>query len=237
MELHVALSLRLDAVEAYRLAHAYRDEVLAKDKATPLAVSRFDVAMEPALEEEPVFTIGAIAEDGRPVALLLDVEDRRKVAAWLAPVEEEKATATAATATPTGAVFDPLPGYLHAIGQAATQYERDLYAAYRLAITEVARLQAEIADEDAAPELTIYRPSHDSIVMGLYTTAAAAREHCEAEERHSWADGSNPTFDWIEDEEDGVAEMTAWVGGEECTTGYVVTALEVASAYDEEAAE
>jgi hypothetical protein len=33
MELHVALSLRLDATEAYRLAHAYRDEVLAKDAA------------------------------------------------------------------------------------------------------------------------------------------------------------------------------------------------------------
>jgi hypothetical protein len=31
MELHVALSLRLDATEAYRLAHAYRDEVLAAD--------------------------------------------------------------------------------------------------------------------------------------------------------------------------------------------------------------
>jgi hypothetical protein len=30
MELHVALSLRLDATEAYRLAHAYRDEELAK---------------------------------------------------------------------------------------------------------------------------------------------------------------------------------------------------------------
>lgn len=33
MELHVALSLRLDATEAYRLAHAYRDEVLAEHRA------------------------------------------------------------------------------------------------------------------------------------------------------------------------------------------------------------
>lgn len=30
MALHVALSLRLDAIEAYRLAHAYRDEELQK---------------------------------------------------------------------------------------------------------------------------------------------------------------------------------------------------------------
>lgn len=79
----------------------------------------------------------------------------------------------------------------------------------------------------------VYRASHDSIVMGLYTTAAAARAHCEAEERRSWGETSAPTnFDWIEDEEDGVAEMTAFVGGEERTTGYVVTPLEVAAAYD-----
>lgn len=89
--------------------------------------------------------------------------------------------------------------------------------------------------EPAAP-LTVFRASHDSIVMGLYTTAAEARKHCETEERRAWAKHSAPTnFDWIEDEEDGVAEMTAWVGGEERTTGYVVTALEVAAAYDEEA--
>ncbi|MFF7880942.1 hypothetical protein ACH40F_08315 [Streptomyces sp. NPDC020794] len=175
MELHVALSMRHDAVEAYRLAHAYRDEVLAKDQATPLVVSRFDVAMEPAPEEEPVLTVGAIAEDGRPVALLFDKETRRKVAGWLTPA--------------------------------------------------------------ATSEVTVYRASHDSIGMGLYTTAAAAREHCEAEERRSWGAGQPPTFDWIEDEDDGVAEMTAWVGGEECATGYVVTPLEVASAYDEEADE
>lgn len=79
----------------------------------------------------------------------------------------------------------------------------------------------------------VYRASHDAIVMGLYTTAAAARAHCEAEERRSWGETSAPTnFDWIEDEEDGVAEMTAFVGGEERTTGYVVTPLEVAAAYD-----
>lgn len=86
----------------------------------------------------------------------------------------------------------------------------------------------------AAPELTIYRASHDSIAMGLYMTAAEARKHCEAEERYSWGKGDTPSFDWIEDEEDGVAEMTVRVGGEECVTGYEVTALEVAAKYDEE---
>ena len=87
------------------------------------------------------------------------------------------------------------------------------------------------------PPLTVFRAEHDSIVMGLYTTAAAAREHCEVEERRSWAKFEHLTFDWIEDEEDGVAEMTAFVGGEEFETGYVVTALEVASRYDPDADE
>ena len=109
-------------------------------------------------------------------------------------------------------------------------------------IEHAARLLKQWAEKtttpaEAAPELTIYRASHDSIAMGLYTTAAAAREHCEAEERHSWGKGDPPSFDWIEDEEDGVAELTVWVRGEECATGYEVTAIEVASAYDKEAGE
>ncbi|MFJ8023331.1 hypothetical protein [Streptomyces sp. NPDC096311] len=81
---------------------------------------------------------------------------------------------------------------------------------------------------------TVYRASHDSIAMGLYITAAAAREHCETLMRRESPDIN---LDWIEDEEDGVAEMTAWLGGEECTTGYVVTALAIASAYDPDADE
>ena len=175
MELHVALAMRLDAVEAYRLAHAYRDEVLAKEKATPLVVSRFDVAMEPAPGEEPVLTVGAIAEDGRPVALLLDGETRAKVAGWLAPAAND------------------------------------------------------------TPEPTVYRASHDSIVMGMYTTREAAQRHCEVSACQSIV--GDASLDWIEDEEDGVFELVAETADGEMTTGYVVTALEVASEYDEEADE
>jgi hypothetical protein len=96
----------------------------------------------------------------------------------------------------------------------------------------------ECPESPERPPLTVFRASHDSIAMGLYTTAAAAREHCEAEERSSWPTGTNLAFDWIEDEEDGVAELTVQAGqNEESVTGYVVTPLEVASAYDEEADE
>jgi hypothetical protein len=99
---------------------------------------------------------------------------------------------------------------------------------------EETRKKATASAATATPELTVYRASHDSIVMGLYTTAAAAREHCETLMRRESPDTN---LDWIEDEEDDTAELTAWLGGEECVTGYVVTALPVASAYDEEADE
>lgn len=96
-----------------------------------------------------------------------------------------------------------------------------------------------IRAEVLAETHTVYRASHDSIVMGLYTTAAEARAHCVAEERRTWAKNAAPVFDWIEDEEDGVAELVtvAEDGETEPVTGYVVTALEVASKYDEEADE
>ncbi|MFF5435184.1 hypothetical protein ACFY5K_34890 [Streptomyces griseofuscus] len=51
----------------------------------PLVVCQYDVVIEPAPEEEPVLTFGAVAEGGRPVALLFDRESRRRIAGWLAP--------------------------------------------------------------------------------------------------------------------------------------------------------
>ncbi|MFE6408208.1 hypothetical protein ACFVOR_14880 [Streptomyces sp. NPDC057837] len=101
----------------------------------------------------------------------------------------------------------------------------------------IAPTQALREDKPAEePTLTVYRAEHESIVMGLYTTAAAAREHCEAEKRRAWPTGTALSFDWIEDEDDDVAELVVTAGqNEESTTGYVVTALEVASKYDEEA--
>ena len=100
-----------------------------------------------------------------------------------------------------------------------------------------AELRRMASEAVPATDLTIYRASHDSIVMGIYTTATEARAHCVAEERRTWAKSENPVFDWIEDEEDGVAELvTVSEDGEtETVTGYVVTALTVASAYDPEA--
>lgn len=91
--------------------------------------------------------------------------------------------------------------------------------------------EGETADE---PTLTVFRASWDSLILGHYTTDKAAREHCK---KRALRDLPSVSLDWIEDEEDGVAELVGSVGEEERPLGYVVTALEVASAYEEEADE
>ncbi|MFD3614468.1 hypothetical protein ACFWWT_04295 [Streptomyces sp. NPDC058676] len=78
-------------------------------------------------------------------------------------------------------------------------------------------------------ELVIYRATWDTMRLGRYTTEAEARKHCED---HARRDLPTASFDWIEDEEDGVSELVASVGEDERPTGYEVTALEIASKYD-----
>ncbi|MFG3090637.1 hypothetical protein ACGGAI_23735 [Streptomyces antibioticus] len=117
------------------------------------------------------------------------------------------------------------------------------------ALTEAAELAPEHAEAlcdraraiakaptwpDERPTHTVYRAQHDSIVMGYYATTRAAREHCVAALRY---DMPTAAIDWIEDDEDGIAELVAAISGEERPTGYFVAALEVGAAYDPEADE
>jgi hypothetical protein len=100
-------------------------------------------------------------------------------------------------------------------------------------------LRDQIAELEAA-QGTAYRAEHpdSGITLGHYSTAKAARAHCEETERRSWPDGTTLAFDWIEDDEDRVAELVVTAGqNEESVTGYIVTALELDSEYDAEAAE
>lgn len=111
--------------------------------------------------------------------------------------------------------------------------------ARKAAIDEATELRARIAELEAEPT-TVYRAEHpdSGITLGHYCTEAAARAHCEATERRSWPTGTTLVFDWIEDDEDRVAELVVTAGqNEESTTGYLVTALEAPSEYDEEADE
>lgn len=99
----------------------------------------------------------------------------------------------------------------------------------------VAGCDAEASEADAGtPALVIYRACWDTMRLGRYTAEAEARKHCED---HARRDLPTASFDWIEDEEDGVAELVATVDGNEGPTGYTVTALEIASKYDPEADE
>lgn len=171
-------------------------------------------------------------------ARLLAAEVDRQRAELTARPSRAEVLAEAADAVecfdyPSAGALDE-PGVLEQV-ELAERVQRALAAELR-AMADGAGKDTPAGGESTEPaELTVYRAEHDSIVMGLYTTAEAARAHCEAEERLSWSKGSDTAFDWIEDDEDGVAELTAWVGGEECETGYVVTALTVASKYDPEA--
>lgn len=93
------------------------------------------------------------------------------------------------------------------------------------------------AEADTEPSAVyVYRAEHPDagITLGHYATASAARAHCEAT-AHREVPGAS--HHWIEDEEDGVAELVAAEDGAEFPTGYIVTALELASVYDEEADE
>jgi hypothetical protein len=87
-------------------------------------------------------------------------------------------------------------------------------------------------------DLTVYRASHDAIVMGLYTTREAAQHHCEASASSGFdAPYRSAVFAWHEAEENGVVELYAAFAPSSMPgtpTGYVVTPLLVASEYDEE---
>jgi len=125
-------------------------------------------------------------------------------------------------------------------------------------IARVAELEAErhttnealddavraLRETQAAP-VTVYRASHDSIVMGRYTTREVAREHCETVLRREIGDTAGDLV-WIPDDgSDGSAEELSIFGPGvdedgvpyDTATGYVVTPLEVAAAYDEGADE
>ncbi|MFD9192931.1 hypothetical protein ACFWCA_32555 [Streptomyces phaeochromogenes] len=88
-----------------------------------------------------------------------------------------------------------------------------------------------VAELEAGP-IPYFHASHESIVFGRYRNKDAARLHCDT---LMLREQPTAVLDWIEDEEDGVDELVATVGGKEIVTGYVVTASTIDSGYDAEA--
>lgn len=88
----------------------------------------------------------------------------------------------------------------------------------------------------------VFRAAHDWIVLGLYSTREAAQAHCEAAVQQEEPAGSIRHMSWVADDVGPEAEYELHitpVGTGELIrgTGYLVTPLEVAAAYDPDAEE
>jgi len=152
----------------------------------------------------------------------------------LAAIEQDRVPAGIATALDAAGLLNS-PEHAAEFADAAATVAR-------LVLERGERMKVEHALRDRIAELetastVVYRAEHpdSGITLGHYGTEAAARAHCEAMIRREFPFA---LFDWIEDDEDRVAELAAEISdGEEITTGYIVSALELDSKYDEEADE
>lgn len=104
--------------------------------------------------------------------------------------------------------------------------------------------EKDIPTGTASTSLIVYRAEYEggSIPLGLYTTPEAAKAHCQDELSSEYAASVTVVWDWLgddpEDDPDPLdpIELVVQVdGGEEQTTGYVVTPLLVGTAYDPDA--
>lgn len=104
----------------------------------------------PAPEEEPVLTVGAVAEDGRPVALLFDPDDRRKVAGWLAPADAAELERLRVFAASTERRHNEIRALLARVDI------RDSAEAWDLGMAIIATLDGPLHPEDgAAPPIAV----------------------------------------------------------------------------------
>ncbi|WP_063735580.1 hypothetical protein [Streptomyces sp. RTd22] len=111
----------------------------------------------------------------------------------------------------------------------------DTHLARRAAWVEAGK-PAPVEGETAEPaELTIYRASHDAIVMGRYTNRDAARKHCETVLRREV--GPDVFLGWVPDDGSEHAAEELCIGHDVLCSGYIVKPLTVDSEYDEEADE
>ncbi|MGW4388239.1 hypothetical protein [Streptomyces sp. NPDC004685] len=102
---------------------------------------------------------------------------------------------------------------------------------------ELVREKATAPATTATPDLKVYRAEHpdSGITLGHYGTRQAARKHCETVLRREV--GDEAFLCWVPDDGTDLAtEELCTNEGTECT-GYIVTTLELASEYDEEADE
>jgi hypothetical protein len=92
------------------------------------------------------------------------------------------------------------------------------------------------AEEVTAP-VTVYRAEHSDsgITLGTYANRQAARKHCETVLRRET--GDEAFLGWVPDDGSELAPEELCIGDDVECSGYIVTPVEVASEYDEEADE
>lgn len=124
---------------------------------------------------------------------------------------------------------------------AAQKQGRHVAAGWAMALEAAGmlRLPAEKDTATAAATSTpliVYRAGwqHQAIPLGWYTTAAAARAHCEDVVSQEHPADVALIFDWLGEDEDLLEprELVASIDGTEKSTNYIVTALEVDTVYD-----
>ena len=98
-------------------------------------------------------------------------------------------------------------------------------------------LRARVADQAPVGESTprcAYLARHQELPapLGWYGRPEAARAHCEAALSAEHPADVALVWGWIEDDEDGVAELVATIGKTEQPTGYSVITLELPDEYD-----
>ncbi len=128
---------------------------------------------------------------------------------------------------------------LDVLGEAVVQEDLGEMATWADALASVAHIDDDLGITAAHPQAahTDYRAQHEGIPLGLYTSEAEARRHCEGWLGRDYPADRALIFDWIGDEDDEEpCELTVRVdGGDETPTGYVVVPLSVAAAYDPDA--
>ncbi|MFB6934529.1 hypothetical protein [Streptomyces chartreusis] len=175
--------------------------------------------------------------------LVARTEDLLAVEARVAELEAERHTTNEALSQAAEALRANRDRIAELEGAAAVQRRLGYEAAIEVMRSEklpmsVGLLEAQLELDKLdglAPALTVYQASHDSIVMGHYGTREAARKHCETVLRREV--NESVWIGWVPDDGSEDAPEELCFSEEVLCSGYVVTPLEVASEYDEEADE
>jgi hypothetical protein len=186
--------------------------------------------------------IAALSEDSYGgIATLQDVQRAEQL------VDAHRAEVLAEIEARLAAMASEADRLAEAMEHAGDDSAPTMYAQYtglRRARDEVRRIAARVGEKATATAatatpLTVYRASHDSIVMGHYTTRETAMDHVHAVLANEEGGDVTARVIWrADDPEADEPEWECWLFdadmADDSPTGYLVTPVEVASEYEPE---